>query len=142
MNGEAASLEKSVVIKLTTTIRQPDMEAQVMKLQSYGTLTGKKNHQYLQYQEQQDNLEIRTIVKFNEEEAVIMRSGGLQMRLPFLLHKEQTGNLTNEQGSFMLTTTAHELSMSGSHFKVRYDLALGADYVGEYEMEIEFVEAI
>lgn len=134
-------MEKSVAIKLTTTIRQPDMEEQVMNLESHGILTEKNNRLYLQYREQQDGLEIRTIVKFNEEEAVIMRSGGLQMRLPFLLHKEQTGNLTNEQGSFMLTTTAHELSVSGTHFKVRYDLALGADYVGEYEMEIQFLEA-
>ncbi|MFC3210552.1 MULTISPECIES: DUF1934 domain-containing protein [Planomicrobium] len=134
-------MEKSVDIRLTTTIRQPDMEEQVMKLQSHGTLTVKNNRQYLQYREQQDELEIRTIVKFNEEEAVIMRSGGLQMRLPFLLHKEQTGNLTNAQGSFMLTTTAHELSVSGTHFKVRYDLALGAEHVGEYEMEIQFMEA-
>ncbi len=128
-------------IRLTTTIRQPDMDEQVMNLESYGTLTEKNNRWYLQYREQQDELEIRTIVKFNEEEAVIMRSGGLQMRLPFLLHKEQTGNLTNEQGSFMLTTTAHELSMSGTHFKVRYDLALGGDHAGEYEMEILFLEA-
>lgn len=134
-------MEKSVDIKLTTTIRQPDMEEQVMNLQSHGTLTEKNNRQYLQYLEQQDELEIRTIVKFNEEEAVIMRSGGLQMRLPFLLHKEQTGNLTNAQGSFMLTTTAHELSVSGTHFKVRYDLTFGADYAGEYEMEIQFMEA-
>ncbi|WP_235318324.1 DUF1934 domain-containing protein [Planococcus sp. CAU13] len=141
MNGEAAILEKSVNIRLTTTIRQPDMDEQVMNLESYGTLTEKNNRWYLQYREQQDELEIRTIVKFNEEEAVIMRSGGLQMRLPFLLHKEQTGNLTNEQGSFMLTTTAHELSMSGTHFKVRYDLALGGDHAGEYEMEILFLEA-
>lgn len=134
-------MEKSVTINLTTTIRQPDMDEQVMKLQSHGVLREKNNRHYLQYNEQQDDLEIRTIVKFNEEEAVIMRSGGLQMRLPFLLHKEQTGNLTNAQGSFMLTTTAHELSVSGTHFKVRYDLSLGADYAGEYEMEIQFMEA-
>lgn len=134
-------MEKSVAINLTTTIRQPDMEEQVMTLQSHGVLREKNNRHYLQYNEQQDDLEIRTIVKFNEEEAVIMRSGGLQMRLPFLLHKEQTGNLTNEQGSFMLTTTAHELSVSSTHFKVRYDLSLGADYAGEYEMEIQFMEA-
>ncbi|OHX52237.1 hypothetical protein BB776_02410 [Planococcus salinarum] len=134
-------MEKSVDIRLTTTIRQPDMDDQVMTLQAHGTLTEKNNRQYLQYREQQDELEIRTIVKFTEEEAVIMRSGGLQMRLPFLLHKEQTGNLTNEQGSFMLTTTAHELSVGDSHFKVRYDLALGADFAGEYEMEIQFMEA-
>lgn len=134
-------MEKSVAINLTTTIRQPDMEEQVIKLQSHGTLTEKNNRHYLQYLEQQDDLQIRTIVKFNEEEAVIIRSGGLQMRLPFLLHKEQTGNLTNAQGSFMLTTTAHELSVSGTYFKVRYDLSLGADYAGEYEMEIQFMEA-
>lgn len=133
-------MKKSVAIKLTTTIRQPDMEEQVMELHSHGTLTEKNDRRYLQYAEQQDNLEIRTTVKLHEQEAVILRSGGLQMRLPFLLHKEQTGNLTNEQGSFMLTTTAHEISVSDTRFQVRYDLAMGDSHVGEYEMEIQFTE--
>ncbi|RNF40059.1 DUF1934 domain-containing protein [Planococcus salinus] len=133
-------MKKSVIIKLTTIIRLPDEAEQVMELHSHGTLTEKNDRRYLQYAEQQDDLEIRTTVKLQEEEAVVLRSGGLQMRLPFLLHKEQTGNLTNEQGSFMLTTKAHELSVSESRFQVRYDLSLGTDYVGEYEMEIQFTE--
>ncbi|ANU27433.1 DUF1934 domain-containing protein [Planococcus versutus] len=134
-------MQKTVIIKLTTTIRQPDAEDQVMRLESSGTLTEKNQLRYLQYAEQQDDLHIRTTVKLQEDEAVIMRSGGLQMRLPFLLHKEQTGNLTNEQGSFMLTTKVHELFVSDTRFMVRYDLSLGADYAGEYEMEIQFMEA-
>lgn len=129
-----------VKIQLTTTIRQPDMDDQVMKLWSQGTLTVKNNFSYLQYEEQLEDLAIRTTVKIGENQAVIMRSGGLQMRLPFLLHKEQTGNLTNEQGSFMLTTTAHELSISPTRFLVRYDLSMGAAHAGEYEMEIQFTE--
>jgi len=133
-------MQKAVKIKLTTIIRQPDVEDQQMELWSQGTLTVKNNRRYLQYEEQLEELSIRTTVKISENEAVIMRSGGLQMRLPFLLHKEQTGNLTNEQGSFMLTTKAHELSISDTRFKVRYDLAMGSAHVGEYEMEIQFLE--
>ena len=133
-------MQKNMNIKLTTIIRQPDVEEQVLELLSQGTLTVKNNRSYLQYDEQQEDLTIRTTVKISENEAVIMRSGGLQMRLPFLLHKEQTGNLTNEQGSFMLTTTAHELSISSTRFLVRYDLAMGAAHAGEYEMEIQFTE--
>ncbi|TWT03485.1 DUF1934 domain-containing protein [Planomicrobium sp. CPCC 101079] len=133
-------MQKSVLIRLTTTIRQPNVDDQVMELRSEGLLTEKNNRRYLQYAEQQDDLEIRTVVKLSEDEALILRSGGLQMRLPFLLHKEQTGNLTNAQGSFMLTTKAHELSVENNRFKVRYDLAMGADHVGEYEMEIQFTE--
>lgn len=133
-------MQKNVNIQLTTIIRQPEMEEQVMELLSQGTLTVKNNRSYLQYDEQLEGLEIRTTVKISENEAVIMRSGGLQMRLPFLLHKEQTGNLTNEQGSFMLTTKTHELSMSGTRFNVRYDLSMGASHAGEYEMEIQFME--
>jgi len=133
-------MQKAVNIKLTTIIRQPDVEDQLMELRSQGTLTVKNNRRYLQYEEQLEELLVRTTVKISENEAVIMRSGGLQMRLPFLLHKEQTGNLTNEQGSFMLTTKAHELSISDTRFKVRYDLAMGSAHVGEYEMEIQFLE--
>ncbi|MGK7376526.1 DUF1934 domain-containing protein [Planococcus sp. 1R117A] len=133
-------MQKAVKIKLTTIIRQPDTEEQLMELWSHGTLTIKNDRRYLQYEEQLEELLIRTTVKLSENEAVIMRSGALQMRLPFLLHKEQTGNLTNEQGTFMLTTKAHELTISDTRFKVRYDLAMGSAHVGEYEMEIQFME--
>jgi uncharacterized beta-barrel protein YwiB (DUF1934 family) len=133
-------MKKSVKIKLTTTIRQPGSEEQVMELRAEGILTEKGGRRYLQYEERQDELDIRTTVKLGEQDAVVMRSGGLQMRLPFLLDKEQTGNLRNGEGSFMLTTKAHELVVTESHFRVRYDLALGNDYVGEYEMEIQFME--
>ncbi|WKA57918.1 DUF1934 domain-containing protein [Planococcus shenhongbingii] len=133
-------MQKAVKIKLTTIIRQPDAEEQLMELWSHGTLTIKNDLRYLQYEEQLEELLIRTTVKLGENEAVIMRSGGLQMRLPFLLHKEQTGNLTNEQGTFMLTTKAHELTISDTRFKVRYDLAMGSAHAGEYEMEIQFME--
>ncbi|PSL40584.1 uncharacterized beta-barrel protein YwiB (DUF1934 family) [Planomicrobium soli] len=133
-------MQKSVTIKLTTTIRQPNVADQVMEMRSKGTLTEKNNLRYLQYAEKQEDLEIRTVVKLSEDEALILRSGGLQMRLPFLLHKEQTGSLTSTQGSFMLTTKAHELSVSDNRFKVRYDLAMGTEHVGEYEMEIQFME--
>lgn len=133
-------MKTSVTIKLTTKIRQPDVEEQVLEMWSEGTKTVKNNRIYLQYEEQLEELNIRTTVKISDDEAVIMRSGGLQMRLPFLLHKEQTGNLTNEQGSFMLTTKAHELSASDTRFNVRYDLAMGSSHVGEYEMEIQFTE--
>jgi uncharacterized beta-barrel protein YwiB (DUF1934 family) len=133
-------MKKSVKIKLTTTIRQPGSEEQVMELRAEGVLTEKGGRRYLQYEERQDDLDIRTTVKLGEQDAVVMRSGGLQMRLPFLLDKEQTGNLRNGEGSFMLTTKAHELVVTESRFRVRYDLALGNDYVGEYEMEIQFME--
>ncbi|MDN3449751.1 DUF1934 domain-containing protein [Planococcus sp. APC 3906] len=133
-------MRKLVKIKLTTIIRQPDVEEQTIEMWSEGTMTVKNDRRYLQYEERQDELDIKTTVKIGEHDAVIMRSGGLQMRLPFLLHTEQTGNLTNEHGSFMLTTKAHELSASDAHFKVRYDLAMGSSHVGEYEMEIQFTE--
>lgn len=133
-------MKKMVKIKLTTIIRQPDVEEQKMEMWSEGTMTVRNGRRYLQYEERQDDLDIRTTVKIGEDDAMVMRSGGLQMRLPFLLHKEQTGNLTNEHGSFMLTTKAHELTVSGTHFKVRYDLAMGSAHVGEYVMEIQFTE--
>lgn len=135
-------MKQSVKIKLTTTIRQPGAEEQVMELRAKGQLTEKNGRHYLQYEEHQDGLEIRTTVKLGETEAVVMRSGGLQMRLPFLLDHEQTGNLRQGEQSFLLTTKAHELVLTESRFKVRYDLALGNDYAGEYEMEIQFTEGI
>lgn len=132
-------MEKQVHVRLTTIIRQPGEQEQKTEFRARGTLTEKNGRRYLRYAENQDGLDIRTMVKLGETEAVIVRSGGLQMRLPFILNKEQTGNYTNEH-SFMLTTKTHELHVSNTRLHVRYDLVIGADYIGEYEMEIQFTE--
>ena len=129
-----------VNIELKTTVRQPGAEEETFNLQSSGTMTVKNGQRYLQYEEKQDELDIRTTVKFGEEEALILRSGGLDMRLPFLLDGEQQGNYTNEHGTFLLTTATHELSVSDTRFFVRYDLSMGASAVGEYKMEIMYTE--
>ncbi|WP_088007637.1 DUF1934 domain-containing protein [Indiicoccus explosivorum] len=129
-----------VKIRLTTTIRQPGEEEETFELHSSGTMTVKNGQRYLQYEERQDELDVRTTVKLGDEEALILRSGGLDMRLPFLLDAEQQGNYTNEQGTFLLTTATHELSVSDTRFFVHYDLSMGASSVGEYKMEIMYTE--
>lgn len=129
-----------VKIRLTTTIQQPGSEAETFELWSSGMMTVKNGQRYLQYEEKQDELDIKTTVKIGETEALILRSGGLDMRLPFLLDREQQGNYTNEQGTFLLTTATHELSASDTRFFVHYDLAMGASTVGEYKMEITYTE--
>ncbi|MDS9109512.1 DUF1934 family protein, partial [Streptococcus pneumoniae] len=62
-------MKKSVKIKLTTIIRQPGAEDQVMELRSEGVLTEKNGRRYLQYDERQDDLDIRTTVKLGETDA-------------------------------------------------------------------------
>lgn len=129
-----------VEIKLMTKVRQTGAAEEVFELTSSGTMTVKNGQRYLQYEERQENVKIRTTVKLSEEEALILRSGGLDMRLPFLLHHEQQGTYKNEQGSFLLTTTTHELSVSKTRFFVRYDLVFGMDLIGEYEIELQYTE--
>ena len=57
------------------------------ELATSGTLVEKAGKTYLQFVENQNDQEVRTTVKLEESDALIMRNGAVQMRLPFSLAK-------------------------------------------------------
>ena len=86
-------LKTAVNVRLLTVIRHPDVAEETFDLQTTGVLTLKGEQPYLVYEEMQDDKTVRTTVKLSSESSMIMRSGGVKMRLPFIPGEFQTWEL-------------------------------------------------
>ena len=137
-------MNKPVKVKMKTTIRQPNEEPEVFELWAAGFLIEKNRQFYLKYEEVQDDKKINTTVKMGDTEALVMRSGGLNMRLPFVVDAEQTGRHESEYGVMMVTTATRAMSFErkgdSGQFTVRYDLNVSGEPVGEYTLEFNYTE--
>ena len=137
-------MNKQVKVKLKTTIRQPNEQPEVYELWATGSLIKKGEYDYLKYAEVQEDKNINTTVKMGDKEALVLRSGGLNMRLPFVLNAEQTGNYESEYGSLKVTTTTRSMSYEKTEqdgrFVVHYDFLVSGEPVGEYTLEFHYTE--
>lgn len=137
-------MNKQVTVNLKTTIRQPNEEPEMYELCATGTLIEKGQFVYLKYAEVQEEKEINTTVKMSDTEALIMRTGAVNMRLPFLKEAEQTGRYDSEYGMLNVTTSTTrmllEQKQNDGHFMVQYDLNVSGQPVGEYTLEFYFTE--
>lgn len=137
-------MSQPVKIKLKTTIQQPLEEPEIYELWVSGLLYEKGSNSYLNYEEVQDEKTIKTTVKMGLTEALILRSGGVTMRLPFLLDSEQVGSYESEYGSLMVHTKTHhilfEKNKHAGHFTVHYDFIVSGEPVGEYTLEFQYTE--
>jgi len=132
----------AVKIKLVTTIRHPDQETETFELWAEGKRVEKGGKTYLSYVEVQENVteNIKTTVKLGEDEALILRSGGLNMRLPFSMSGDQNGSFEGEFGTMLVTTTTHSIDHRDGQFTIEYGLKSGSNHVGDYKLEFTYTE--
>lgn len=134
-----------VQVQLHSSIQHPGQEKETHKIQAIGRLTEKSGSVYLQYEEGQDNEKIGTILKMNAEEALIMRSGAIKMRLPLVENEERQGEYRNGPVALKLQVkTTHlvfnkETGQKGS-FQAAYELHAEGSIVGLYELSITYSE--
>ena len=139
--------ETKVKIKLNSTILPIDGEKENYEMWLDGSLVKKSGKSYLRYVEQLEEKEIRTTVKMGNDQALILRGGGVKMRLPFNVIQDEIGEYDTQYGSLpIVTKTRHlsydfneEKSMSGK-FYVQYDLVISGQSVGKYTLEIHYSE--
>jgi len=133
---------KAVKIKLVTTIRHPDQETETFELWAEGSQVEKAGKTYLTYEEIQEHVtgNIKTTVKLGKDEALILRSGGLNMRLPFSLAGVQNGSFEGEFGTMLVTTTTHSIDHRDGRFEIEYGLSSGGSHVGDYKLEFTYTE--
>lgn len=138
--------ETKIKIKLNSTILPIDGEKETYEMWLDGSLVKNSGKTYLRYVEQLEDKEIRTTVKVGNEQAFILRGGGVKMRLPFNVIQEEIGEYETQFGSLpIITKTQHlsydfeEESMSGN-FNVQYDLVISGQSVGKYRLEIQYSE--
>ena len=141
MIGMTPALRKTVNIRLVSTIRHPNVQLETINIETKGTLTLKGNQYYLVYEEVQDEKVIRTTVKLSGKTALILRSGGVKMRLPFERGELQTGSYDTQYGTLMITTNTKQLHFEEGHFQVEYELIINDEVAGTYTLELIYTEA-
>lgn len=134
-----------VKVQLTTKITMED-EIETYELTVFGHSYQKGTTIYLKYDEIQEQGTIHTVVKIAGEEAVIIRSGLIKMRLNFSLNGQRNGSYDSSYGTLFLTTHTkmlqHHQEADGIHGQLRlaYDLTMQGSTVGHYEMNINYKE--
>jgi uncharacterized beta-barrel protein YwiB (DUF1934 family) len=133
-----------VKVSVQTTISNGG-EQEVYELVTFGQFFQKGNSTYLRYEELMDEGKINTSVKFSGDDAVILRSGAINMRLAFKLNHMMRGHYESPYGTMeTLTETKalnHQLNSDGEgkiHFL--YDFTIHGDPAGTYNMEIRYKE--
>jgi uncharacterized beta-barrel protein YwiB (DUF1934 family) len=134
-----------VRINVKTTIFQ-DNRKEMMESAAIGRFYQKDKASYLQYEEETPEGSIRTIVKLAEEEALILRSGAVKMRMPLILNKEVKGSYELPFGTFETLAAAKKIEYSCENEKnegyinLLYDFSLQGSFAGTYQIEITFQE--
>jgi uncharacterized beta-barrel protein YwiB (DUF1934 family) len=134
----------TVKINVKTTIFQ-DGQEEIIEGAAQGDFFQKDKSAYLQYEEMSDQGSIRTIVKMKQNEALILRTGAVKMKLPFKLNQKKSGSYELPFGKFETTTVAKNIDLCYENgqgkIDLRYDFSMqGAPSVGTYHLEITFQE--
>ncbi|MFL0506769.1 DUF1934 domain-containing protein [Ureibacillus sp. 179-F W5.1 NHS] len=140
-------VETDVKIKLNSTIIPTDGESEKYEMWLSGTFIKKSGKTYLRYVEELEEKKIRTTVKFGDKQALILRSGGVKMRLPFNASQDERGHYDTQFGTLPIITRTHQLaheyheeSLISGTFNVQYDLIISGQSVGKYTLEIQYSE--
>lgn len=133
-----------VDIQLHSSIQHPGQKKDSVKLNVTGQRIVKNGTSYLQYEEQHDGQTIQSTIKLGYDEALIMRSGAVKMRLPLTVGKRRDGQYKTDQMALPLVVKTKKLQFneeeqSGS-FKVQYDLHADGSLLGRYELSITYAE--
>ncbi|GAB0169039.1 DUF1934 domain-containing protein [Lysinibacillus sp. CTST325] len=141
MANEARS---QVNIKLISKIRPIDGESEGYEMLLTGQLLEKAGSIYLKYEEVQEDKTIRTTMKLGNEQALIMRTGAVKMRLPLNIIEQQMGHYESDFGSMPLVVDTKEMTFTkqavSGDFHVQYDLLMDGQSVGNYTLDITFTE--
>ncbi|CAM5192494.1 putative beta-barrel protein YwiB OS=Ureibacillus acetophenoni OX=614649 GN=SAMN05877842_10123 PE=4 SV=1 [Ureibacillus acetophenoni] len=139
-------VEKNVKVKLQSTITPTDGESESYELWLQGSFIQKSDKMYLRYEEVLDGNSIRTTVRMNNDKALILRSGGVNMRLPFNVQVQENGHYETQFGNLPINTKTNRLihehndqTIQGT-FNVNYDLIISGQVVGKYNLEIQYSE--
>lgn len=143
---ESKEIGRPVFIRLQSSIRHPGQDEEMHELETTGRYIERANTSYLKYNEIANDQEIRTTVKMGNNDALIMRSGAVDMRLPFIADGEKPGDYGNGPANFKLLVKTNRLELtaqqdgSGGQFGVAYELHAEGSLLGTYELLITYTE--
>lgn len=134
-----------VKIHVTTQIHNGNNKESIEWI-GFGQYLEKDNSKYIKYEEIIEEGTIKTIIKVSENEGLILRSGAVKMRLPFVLNKQQNGSYDSPYGVFQLVTNTKRITLelyndqTSGMLDLLYDLKMQGNKNGTYHMTIVFKE--
>lgn len=134
-----------IILKIKTVI-QNDEDKQSFELITFGRYYKKGQSYYLQYDEVLDEVTVKTIVKVADGNAMILRRGAINMRLPFQLKQKLRGSYETPYGTLETTTYTKRLAYSFAEdqndgsVEIIYDLSMHGSNAGNYHLNITFKE--
>lgn len=133
-----------VKIKLKSAIQHPGQETDKYELEIEGTMVEKAGNRYLRYEEEQNSELIKTMIKLDPEDALVMRTGAIRMRLPFELNGKRVGTYANGPLAMDLLVVTKALSIKSEQkagkFHVHYDMHSEQSLLGSYQLTIHYAE--
>ena len=141
-------LAQTVHIRLHSSIQHPGQDKETHEIKTTGRYIEKAGTAYLKFIEQQNGEGIQTTVKMGNDQALILRSGPLKMRLPFFRDTDRPGEYKNAQANFKLNVrTKHlefikEETSTEGRFSVHYELYTADSLLGKHELSITYSEGI
>ncbi|WP_077215102.1 DUF1934 domain-containing protein [Bacillus dakarensis] len=137
--------QKQVKIKLNTSIFN-DGEKETFELTTFGRYYKKGNSFFLQYEETMEEGPIKSTMKVSDQEALLLRSGAINMRMVFQHNKKQQGRYETPYGTMGLVTRTKRLVSSVNadekkgNIDILYDLTMHGSHAGTYHLEFVFEE--
>jgi uncharacterized beta-barrel protein YwiB (DUF1934 family) len=131
-------------IPMKITIKTTIDREEAFELTVFGRYFQRENADYLQYEEVIEEGKVRSIVKMAAEEALILRSGAIKMRLPFEVNRKLNGSYELPFGQFATVTKARKINYSYENgkgcFEVLYEFSMQGSPTSTYHLEIAFQE--
>ncbi|MEH7343257.1 DUF1934 domain-containing protein [Bacillus sp. JJ1532] len=134
-----------VKIKVKTDIRDGHSK-DTFELIAFGRYYIKENARFLQYEEAMEEGMAKTIIKVSDKEGLIMRSGAVRMRLPFIMNKKLKGSYHTPYGVFEIETMTKRLDhqfneqTGNGSIDLLYELKMQGASSGTYHLSITFEE--
>jgi uncharacterized beta-barrel protein YwiB (DUF1934 family) len=134
-----------IIVKFVTEIRDGSRK-ETVAFNANGLYYEKGKSRYLAFQEPHEQGEVKTIVKMQDSEVLIMRSGVVSMRQVYKKGQWTQGMYQNALGQFSMDTKTDNVLVQWSEKKkkgslfVTYQLLLQGNEAGRYTITIDFKE--
>ena len=134
-----------VHVHFVTEIRE-GARKETVAFEANGQYYVKGQGTYVAFQEPNEQGEVKTIIKIQDEQVLIMRSGAVSMRQTHVKGEWTTGTYTSELGTFALQTKTDNVLLNGRMKRKRttlltYALLLSEQEAGRYTITINLKEA-
>lgn len=101
-----------VHVHFVTEIRE-GARKETVAFEANGQYYVKGQGTYVTFQEPNEQGEVKTIIKIQDEQVLIMRSGAVSMRQTHVKGEWTTGTYTSELGTFVLQTKTDNVLLNG-----------------------------